>query len=438
MIRSSVCTFALISIPFALVGCDSGGSTAAPPAEPTPQARLLVDESSDTVRIRLDSSALEGVAVQADLRVGAHPWSPDSVRLRKVSDHWELVRLPDGPWRFDATLRDREGMVVATGSKSFVRATPFTLCGHNLTLGEWVGLLGGNLVVVAGMDEGARSGRDVVKEILAAMVVSSLDVDRLSRLQRNFSNGVYSYGADPSRVETQFAFVAAQAFGPYAAGDTIRENVANTSSYVKNIGVSLTKGVTWDRGGLFDLILGSVSFSGRTPSFSIDPTRLSLTLATQAQITRPRRKARVAGDSLIYTTQTSDSLRFRISLVPTTLRALQNSMDDGTLTFSHDGTTYKSEADGMSHIFHHSSVRLYNDSLGLGQFDGSYRVDAASGAFKYYQRGVISSTTEQSTLFACDEALKDTLGVAHHAKDLSHGSFVTSRGLTIPYGLQAF
>ncbi len=412
-------------------------SATSPTPEPQPQARLLVDDSSDTVRVRLDSSALAGVEVQADLRLVSHPWSPDSITVRPVSDHWELGPLPDGPWRIDATLRDRSGRVRATGSRAFVRATPFTLCGHELTLGEWVGLLGGNLVIVAGMDEGARSGRDVVKEILAAMALGSIDPDRLSKLQRSFSNGVYRYGTDPERVETQFAFVAAQAFGSYAAGDTLRENVADLSSYVKNIGVSL-KGITWDRGGLFGLIQGSVGFSGRTPSFSIDPSRISLTLATRAQITRPRRQAKVQADTIVYSALPADSLRFRISLAPTPLRALQNALDDGTLSFSHDGTTYVSHADAVSHVFHHSLVSLFDDAKGLAQFRGSYQVDAASGNFLYHHRGVIASDSAQSTLFACDQALQDTLGVAHHASDLSHGWFVTARGDSIPYGLVPF
>lgn len=437
MRRSPLLVPALAICPVLFLGCD-GDKTTTPPPEPPVAARLIVDESSDTARIRLDSAALGGVAVRAELRLAAHPWSPDTQTLRRVADRWELSPLPDGPWRIEATLRDSTGAIRATGSRSFVHATPFTLCSHELTTGEWIGLLGGNLVIVAGMDEGARSGRDVVKEILAAMTLGAVDFDRLSQLQSGFSNGVYRYGTDPERVETRFAFVAGQAFGPYAAGDTIRENIADVSSYVKNIGLSLTHGLTWDRGGLFDLIAGSVSFNGRTPSFSIDPSRVSLTLATQARITRPRRKVVLVADTLAYSALPPDSLRFRISLVPTTLRALRNGLDDGTLTFSHDGTTYTSHADGVSHSFHNSTVRLYDDSLGQAQFDGSYQVDAASGNFLYFHRGTISSTAEQSTLFACDASLLDTIGVAHHAKDLSHGTFVTRRGVRIPYGLQAF
>jgi hypothetical protein len=436
MIRSSVRASLLAALPVLLSACGSDSSPTTPASEP--RARLLVSESSDSALIRLDSAALGGADVQAELRLSSHPWSPDSLALRKSADHWVLSPLPDGPWRIDATLRDRSGRVRATGSKSFVHASPFTLCGHQLTLGEWVGLLGGNLVIVAGMDEGARSGKDVVKEILAAMLLASVDLNRVSKLQMGFSNGVYHYGSDPGRVETRFAFVAGQAFGSYAAGDTLRENISDLSSYVKNVDVSLTKGVTWDRGGLAGLILGSVTFNGRTPSFSIDPSKLSLTLATQALITRERRAVHLVADSLVYSSLPPDSLRFRLSLIPTTLRALKAALDEGSLSLSVDGTTYANHADGVSHTFHHSIVRLYDDSSGTAQFDGSYQVNAASGSFQYHHRGVISSTSEQTTLFACDEALQDTLGVAHHAKDLTHGSFVTARGDSIPYGIVPF
>lgn len=419
-----------------LLGCADEDRATEP--EPQVAARLIVTEEGDSATVTLDSSALGGVEVDAEVRVVSHPWAKDTVRVRKQEDRWVLAPLPDGPWRIGATLRDRQGRVRAEGSKAFVRRTPFTLCGQELTIGEWVGLLGGNLVIAAGMGEGARSGRDVVKEILAVMTLGSIDFGRLSNLRLRFSDGVYRYGTDPERVETRFAFVAAEAFGSYQAGDTLRENIADVSSFVKNISVSLTKGLTWDRGGLFGLIQGSVGFSGRTPSFSIDPSRLSLTLATQAKIERPRKSVRLEADTIVFTAIASDSLRFRISLAPMTLGALQAALDDGTLQFSHDGTTYRSIADGIAHAFHHSQVRLYDDSVDLAQFDGSYEVAASSGDFTYHHRGTISSTSEQTTLFACDADLQDTIGVAHHAADLSHGWFVTRRGVRIPYGLVPF
>jgi len=438
MSRSSAHLSVLASLPLVLGACAWDNTPAATNPAAQVQARLLVDESSDTAVIRLDSAALGGVDVQAELSVATHPWWPDSITLRKVADHWIVTPVPDGPWQIDATLRDRSGKVRATGTKAFMHASPFTLCGHELTLGEWVGLLGGNLVIVAGVDEGARRGKDVVKEILAAMVLGSVDFDRLSNLHLTFSNGVYRYGTDPERIDTRFAFVAAQAFGTYVAGDTVRENIAEISSFVKNVDVSLTDGVTWDRGSLFGLVRGSVDFDGRTPSFSIDPGRVSLTLATQALITRSRSQDRVVGDSVVITPLPPDSLRFRVSLMPATLRSVQSSLDSGTLSFGIDGTTFTSHVEGVTHLFHHSLVRLYNDSAGAAQFVGSYQVNASAGDFKYYHRGVISSTSEQSTLFACDEALHDTLGIAHHAKDLTHGEFVTASGLVIPYGLVEF
>lgn len=419
-----------------LPGCAEKDRATQPEAQVA--ARLIVTEEGDSATVRLDSSALGGVEVEAEIQVASHPWSEDSIQVRTRGDRWIVSPLPDGPWRVTATLTDRQGRVRATGSKGFVRRTPFTLCGDELSVGEWAGLLGGNLVIVAGMNEGARSGRDVVKEILAVMTLGAIDFDRLSNLRLRFSNGVYQYGTDPERVETRFAFVAAKAFGAYQVGDTLRENIGDVSSFVKNIDLSLTKGLTWDRGGLFGLIQGTVGFSGRTPSFAIDPSRLSLTLATRARIERSRRTVRLRGDSLVFAPVASDSLTFRISLAPMTLGALQSALDDGTLLFSHDGTSYRSVADGVSHAFHASRVRLYDDSADRAQFDGTYEVAATSGSFAYHHRGTISSTTEQTTLFACDAALKDTIGVAHHAADLSRGTFVTRSGFRVPYGLVPF
>jgi hypothetical protein len=419
-----------------LLGCSDDDRAIEPEAQVA--ARLIVTEEGDSATVRLDSSALGGVEVEAQVLVASHPWTEDSVQVRKRGDRWIVSPLPDGPWRISATLTDPQGRVRATGSKGFVRRTPFTLCGHELSVGEWVGLLGGNLVIVSGMNEGARSGRDVVKEILAVMTLGAIDFDRLSNLRLRFSNGVYQYGTDPERVETRFAFVAARSFGAYQVGDTLRENIGDVSSFVKNISLSLTKGLTWDRGGLFGLIQGSVGFSGRTPSFEIDPSRLSLTLATRARIERPRSTVRLRADTLVFTPVASDSLTFRFSLAPMTLGALQAALDDGTLEFSHDGTTYRSVADGVSHAFHDSRVRLYDDSADRAQFDGSYEVAASSGSFAYHHRGTISSTAEQTTLFACDAALQDTIGVAHHAADLSRGTFVTRSGFRVPYGLVPF
>lgn len=433
----AVSLYVRFALPLAvLLGCAEDDRALEP--EPQVAARLIVTQEGDSATVALDSGALGGVEVDAEVRIERHPWVEDSVGIRRKGERWIVSPLPDGPWRIGATLTDRQGRVRATGSKSFVRRTPLTLCGHELTMGEWIGLLGGNLVIVAGMDEAARSGRDVVKEILAVMALGSIDFNRLANLRLGFSNGVYRYGTDPNRVETRFAFVAAQAFGSYQVGDTLRENIGDVSSFVKNIDVSLTKGVTWDRGGLFGLIQGSVGFSGRTPSFAIDPSRLALTLSTRANLERPRRKVQLEADTLVYSAIASDSLAFRISLPPMGLRALQAALDEGTLVFSHDGTTYRSVADGVAHAFHDSRVRLYDDSADRAQFDGAYEVAASSGSFAYHHRGTISSTTEQSTLFACDAALTDTIGVAHHATDLSRGTFVTRQGVRIPYGLVPF
>lgn len=349
-----------------------------------------------------------------------------------------MVRgAPDGGWQLEGVLREN-GSVVARGSVAFVRVSPLTVCGHPMTMGEWYGLIAGNLVIVAATNGAAANARDVVAGILAVMTLGSVDPQDLSGLQTGFSNGVYRYGNHPDTVETSFAFVAAQAFGSYKAGDTIRENVSNVSSYVRNVSLSLKNGLSWDRGPLFALIQGDVEFDGRTPSFSIDASRLSLTLATRAQINRRRAVYEIRGDSLVVRDTTPDSLRFRISLPAMRIGAIQDALKDGTLSFSHDSTVYSSRVDGVSQFFHSSLVQLYDDSTGKAQFRGGYEADARSGGLSYHHKGLISSTSPQWTLFACDEALKDTLGVAHHATDLTSGRFVTARHDTIPYGLSPY
>ncbi|MEN9354480.1 MAG: hypothetical protein RL318_1805 [Fibrobacterota bacterium] len=433
-----------LSIPLlalSLAGCgeDSPTSATATPAEPTVTARLIVaDSGNGTLRISLDSTGFNGQVSSSELSIAQAPCVPDSVRIESRPGYWVIRNAPDGPWRLATTLRDAKGTVRAQGSLAFARATPITLCNHPMKLGDWVGLLGGNLVIVAATGQAAQSSRDVIIGILAAMTLGSVDIDKLSQLQMSFSNGVYRYGNNPEQILTEFAFVAASPFGNYAVGDTIRENVSNTSSYVSNISLSLKNGLIWDRAPLFGLIQGDVSFSGKTPRFQVDASRLSLTLATRAQVNRPRKSFSVQGDSLIFKAQTPDSLRLRFALPAMRIGALQSALDDGTLSLSHDGTSYTSHADGIQQSFHSSLIRLYKDSLGQAQYQGGYQADAVSGGLQYHHQGHISSTAPQWTLFACDEALTDTLGVAHHARDLTRGSFVTARHDTIPYGLQPY
>jgi len=422
-----------------LAGCWYDGSSTTAPKEPEVQARIVVaDSGNGTLRISLDSTGFNGLVQSSDLHVTQAPWVPDSVTIESHPGYWIIRNAPDGPWQLSTTLRDGKGQVRAQASHAFAHATPITLCNHPMELGDWVGLLGGNLVIVAATGQAAKSSRDVVAGILAAMALGSVDIDKLSQLQMSFTNGVYSYGSNPEQILTEFAFVAATAFGSYAIGDTIRENVSNTSSYVKNISLSLTHGLSWDRGALFGLIQGDVSFSGRTPSFNVDASRLSLTLATRAQVNRPRKSFAIQGDTLVFRTTAPDSLRLRFSLPAMRIGAIQTALDNGTLSLSHDGTSYISHADGIQQSFHSSIIQLYKDSLGQAQYQGGYQADAASGGLQYHHQGHISSTAPQWTLFACDEALTDTLGVAHHAHDLTHGSFVTARHDTIPYGLQPY
>lgn len=438
MIAPRIALAGIASTMFLLCSCGNEGDASSPESA-VPRVRLLVADSGDgAFRLSLDTSLLAGSPPDSvRIRVVRSPWTADTLPIEPVPGGWMVHDAPDGGWQLEGLLRV-DGTVVARGSVAFARLSPLTVCGHPTTLGEWYGLIAGNLVIVAATDGAASNARDVVAGILAVMTLGSVDPQDLSGLQTGFSNGVYRYGNHPDTVETSFAFVAAQAFGDYKAGDTIRENVSNVSSYVQNVGISVRNGLTWNRGPLFGLIQGDVSFNGRTPSFSIDASRLSLTLATRAQINRRRTVYEIRGDSLVVRDTTPDSLRLRISLPAMRIGAIQSALKNGTLSFSHDSTVYASRADGVSQFFHSSQVQLYDDSTGAAQFRGGYEADARSGGLAYHHKGFISSASPQWTLFACDEALKDTLGVAHHATDLKSGRFVTASHDTIPYGLSPY
>lgn len=293
---------------------------------------------------------------------------------------------------------------------------------------------------------------DFILKLARALTGTAFPVGLLDGFDYSFSRGVYHFESGSLFFDVAFHY------GPgmpgQAEGDTIRADLFDVGSYVRNIRVTgFPPVLRWDRGPLADLVQGDIKvdaddFENPTLDFRVDFNRVRLSLSrgirtplvlANAEITLANAlffalfegRARLAPlypgdvaerygrDSLEldfagtrvtspdlpirwrYTVNgASDSAVYRVSLRQETLRQIYRFGDAG----------------GVRKVF--------------GEYSAVNRLDAGAGEEEVYFQGSYSSTAPDSARFHCKEAMaeRDEYGqAAFETESKGRGHFASKR-----------
>lgn len=403
-----------------------------------PAIRMQIQDSTGTdLRIALDSTLLT-TGDSVVFRVLAHPDGLDSALFQQREGAWVIPAAPDGFWKIAVSLFDPQGRRLTGDTLVLERVRRLSWCGMASSQKEWRHFLNSTLLIAAGNEHAATTTRSLMARLIASLLTNPVNFSKLEDLHLTFQDGTYTYGTDTSLALTRFTVIANEKFGNYLAGDTLRDDLTAIASYAHGFSLRGTD-YSWTPGPLYGLLGASLSFNGLKPNITLDASRLRIQF--QHNLLDLRDRYTWSWDSATQNLNLqqfpADSLNLHFSYPDFSLAEMKASLDSG-LYYNLDHSHYRSEADQLQEQFGATSLRLYTDTAGNGQFAGDYHIAANRAAFAFYMHGVVSSNSPEYTVFTCDAERQDTVGIAHHSADLLSGVFVTPQGDSVHYGLTEY
>jgi hypothetical protein len=224
--------------------------------------------------------------------------------------------------------------------------------------------------------------------------------------------------------------IAREDFGDYQAGDTVKHNLFSPSSFVTGVKANLSGSVSYDRGPLFSLVSGSISWKNLEPRFRIDAGKISLSFVSVGLWRTP------------FWFLTRDSILSRMS-TEIDLGSLKSDFKNGRLGFSYDSTRYTSRYLDIEQSVYDSWWQMSPlDSTGRRwSWEGNYRsrVDKTlipGQPFRVYINGHASTVNGNRTGYYCDGAMTaaDSIGFTVDDTSGTWGYFKSIHGDSIAYG----
>lgn len=294
---------------------------------------------------------------------------------------------------------------------------------------ELIEMLDGMLAIVAGFSEDGFTASQIVGGFATQFVLNSIDFDALDRWNAQFSNGRYRVRNGSSTLDLYL--IAGEPLAGYQPGDTVRENLFASSTYVRNVSVNLS-GVSYDRGPLFGLISGGISWRGTTPRFRLDAARLKLGVAS------------VGRWQVRWSETDIDTMEVRNTLVPLDLAALKADFAAGRLGFSYDSTTHVGRKLRIRQTIDSSMflMKPLDEDGTRWSWEGTYRSRVArvlrgrSDSLTLVVRGDVSTVHGNGWSVYCGEDGTGLLGNAVVDPSLLWGYFESVWGDLLLFGMR--
>lgn len=308
------------------------------------------------------------------------------------------------------------------------------VCGATMTQRDVRELLDGNLIVAGTYAKQGRTAGEMAVGMALTMVLNGIDFTD-PKYAYHGEDGTYSYKSG----ETGWAVSVywAKDEGTFKAGDKVTANLFDVDSYVRNVRFDVAaRKVRWEPGPLAFLVDGEVDFDADNPLAIKMRVRLrgDLLALELSSVGRYQGSGETKDDTFLWHI---DTLR---ATIPEIMKQAQSGTGYG-ITFQN--SQYRSPHFGIEQDFGLSRVMIFADEAKRvhleGTYDASLRVNRSGVSRSMWQRGFVSSRTENKTEYFCDEARTQRLGVATHALELDRGSFVLdATGVKVDYGLGAF
>jgi hypothetical protein len=321
------------------------------------------------------------------------------------------------------------------------------MCGASMKESDVARLLNGNLIIVAEYAKQGRSGGEMAVGLGLNMALNGIDfTDPSPKYEFKASNGTYGYknGEAGWAISVYWARDILEGAAQFKGGDKVGFNLLAVDSFVRNVRLraSITdpfsSKVVFDPGPLSFLIDGDVQFDTRNP-LSIG---VKLRLRADLLAFELSSVGKYSGSGVNHAdtfTWHIDTLR---TPLPDIIKAAQSGVGYG-LTF--EDSKYRSPTYGVDQDFGTSKIMVLADEQKRvhieGNYDASLRITRPGETIPatWWQRGFVSSRTENKTEYFCDEAKTKRLGVATHAVTLKSGSFVVdATGARVNYGIVPF
>ncbi len=295
-------------------------------------------------------------------------------------------------------------------------ADSLQLCNGAIPRTDLANVLDGTMFIVASYDKDGARLTSIAGGLLFALAYNGINLDSLDTYGLGFNNGVYSFTTPGHSLRLVFFF--AQDFGNFQAGDTIPYDLFDAASYVANVSLN-TSGVSYDKGPLWGLIQGGISWDKLKPVFSLNTTLISFTLQSTSDYS----------NSFLGIV---DSMHLVMTTVPATLQKFAAQVDAGGFGFSYDSSSYTSRTFGISESVYGSTFYMKRlDSTWY--WTGFYRGSVVKNKYRFYLHGLATNIGPNYTGFYCDPAFADSFGVAEDDTSLTFGHFYSVAGDTVTY-----
>lgn len=304
------------------------------------------------------------------------------------------------------------------------------VCETRIKRRELIEMLDGTLAVVAGYSEDGHTATSIVGGFIAGFVINTLDFDALNKWDAQFSNGRYRIRNGANTMDLYL--VADEEVAGYQPGDTLRENIFAPSTYVRNVSVNLS-GASYDRGPLYSMISGGISWRGTTPRFRLDVSRLRLGVVSDGNW-----YFRWSGSQV-------DTLHVRKSTLPLALGALKADFEAGRLGFSYDSTTYESTMRKFRQVIDTSMFWMapLDEQGSRWSWEGSYRnrvsrvMPSSGDSMNFVVVGRVSTLHGNGSNLYCHADGTGLIGYTVEDTTLAWGYLKSVWGDSIVYGFRA-
>lgn len=304
------------------------------------------------------------------------------------------------------------------------------VCDAGLKRGELIEMLDGTLSIVAGYSEDGHTATAILGGFIAGFVINTIDFDALNQWDVQFSSGRYRIKSGANTMDIYL--IADEAVAGYQAGDTLRENIFVPSSYVRDVSANFS-GVAYDRGPLFSMISGGISWRGTTPRFSLDVSGLRLGVESE-------------GDWYVRWSGTQvDTLNVRKATVPLDLGDLKEDFEAGKIGFRFDSTTYASIGRRFSQVIDTSQFWMspLDGEGNRWSWEGVYRnrvsrvLPSTGDSLSFVVVGKVSSIEGNGSSIYCNADGTGLIGYTVEDTTLTWGYFKSVWGDSIAYGFRS-
>lgn len=305
-------------------------------------------------------------------------------------------------------------------SKKSLEKGKIEICQTDFSKDQLKDMLNGHCIIAAGYQKEGSSLNKKLLGLILALVLYGVDFETLFSHGITYENSWYSIiNGDQS---FKFAFTFLEDFGNYKSGELIPYNLFSADTYVTNI-LFDGNSVSYTNGPLFNLISGSITFTGVTPKIRLSTGKIGIEIHSKNSYKQT------------YPSGEYDQITINMKTAKTSITNFYDQVNSEGFGFSYDSTIFISTKYDVVEVFYNSLFYLKKSGENF-IWEGYYSGNVIKSNSKFYLEGLASNRVQNYTSYFCDEKMTTTFGKANHDLSLNFGYFQMLNGDTINYRLE--